>query len=382
MKLIWSLGISGTLKGDGVKVSFIRTDGLKLKDIGPDLFLPYPEALKFKILHARNILSRLVSQYNHFGLTAARQRVTVPARLDPSLLDVARESSDWSIQAAKILIQQSHISPALIGFNGQPVFTLHKNNIQQAVTYENNIQQQLSDIFNCPVVYDFGSLDFAYAESEDPLLGIYYQALLQFSGEQSLMQNNTAIIDINAITNVTILKDNQKAISFDAGPGSILVDEFIQRNFQKDNDFLGSMAQKGSIITSTIHAWLKDIFLQKSPSKYLDIESYWKFLNSCQYLLPVDSVATLTALTVEMILYGLKPYKDIKNLILLGTNAHNRFINTMLSRHFKIIHPESIGWNPPFLESQQYAYYAANALHTLSFQEEKKHTQINQLLSA
>lgn len=359
MQLIWALGVSGTLDGSGVKASFVQTDGDKIAALGPSVFLPYPEALRRKVAAC----GRWTEQHGgtrRCRLSTLCQRSTCMPEGEPLFSSVTKDCGAWCMQAVQAAVQEFGQRPGVIGFNGQPIAALHPNCLQQVVTFSRDLPGALSERFQSPVVYDFNNL--GPRERSIPLIAHYHRALARFAPPDNDYETPIAVIDMGDIAHITALLPATRMISFDAAPGGMLINELMQRCFQRPGDPFGELTQKGEAQNVLVEEWMGlpcfNDPRRRTPLQRADLRP---LLNHCMdRLAPLDTLASLAALTSRLLVRQLREL-EIQKIVLLGEYAHHQIIATALARHGSIFWAKNLGWETDFMESGQYAYYAARS---------------------
>ena len=135
-------------------------------------------------------------------------------------------------------------------------------------------------------------------------------------------------INIGGIANLT-LWDNKKLISFDTGPGNVLLDIYMQTIFKKKFDVDGQLSSKGKSNQNIINIFLKNEFFKKPFPKSLDRMEFSEFITKIKTynLNHVDNLATLTGITIETINKGIKD-TNIKprTIVIMGGGANNKYL--------------------------------------------------------
>src|SRR5690606_6471897 len=112
----------------------------------------------------------------------------------------------------------------------------------------------ISELTGLPVIGDFRTADMAAGGQGAPLLSYFDMAFLQDKNAGRAIQN------IGGIGNVTYLppSGSDDVISFDTGPGNVLIDRAVQiiTDGQKNFDNDGEIARKGKIQYEIIEKWL------------------------------------------------------------------------------------------------------------------------------
>jgi anhydro-N-acetylmuramic acid kinase len=148
-----------------------------------------------------------------------------------------------------------------------------------------------------------------------------------------------AVQNIGGIANVTYLRAGARPedlLSFDTGPGNLLIDEAMRRLTGGNEQFdpSGSWAARGKVCQPLLAELMRHPYLERRPPKTTGREDFGSRLVDeavgratelgCS---PEDLVATLTAFTVECIrlhfVRDLAPRGPLDEVILSGGGTHN-----------------------------------------------------------
>jgi anhydro-N-acetylmuramic acid kinase len=216
-------------------------------------------------------------------------------------------------------------------------------------------------------VYDFHETDIENGGNGRPLSPVFYRAMIRFSTCRELMDDKqtVAVVNTDDMANVTIVGPRDELVAFDAGPGSALVNEYIQRCFQKSDDRFGELACKGEVVENVVNRWM-DMSCLNIGRKSFDLSDFMDCLNyATKALIPVDCVASLTALTAKLIIKSISEYNNIGIIVLTGRERRNEFLKTLLNRSYSIIPADYLQWDEDFGDAEQCAFYAVRSLFSM-----------------
>ncbi|MCF6137734.1 anhydro-N-acetylmuramic acid kinase [Pseudalkalibacillus berkeleyi] len=224
-------------------------------------------------------------------------------------------------------------------------------------------------------VGDFRPNDMAYDGQGAPLVPFVDRLL--FSHETK----NRILLNIGGISNLSVVpaisEINREVSAFDIGPGNVLIDGAVRRLTGKTFDENGDLAKKGTIHDKLLESLIEeDQFLQIKPPKSTGRELYTedrlgqilmkaKTLN----LSMEDTIATITAYTVEMIVQSLSLYihkeHTIDQLIVSGGGAYNEAIMDGLrnSLPYKVSKMDDISFNGDAKEAIAFTILGNQFLH-------------------
>jgi 1,6-anhydro-N-acetylmuramate kinase len=342
MKMVWSLGLSGNLKG--IQSSLLYTNGVRVDSYSYSMFTPYSPSFKEKLVKLQCSVS--------FD--------------ENKICELSEEFTDWSIQVSKTIVGKTRKIPSVIGFYGQSVL-VNRLNTGHIVRLGN--AAPLRDNLKIPVVSDFYNKDSDYCESNAFLGAAYYQGIIQRAKTIGLLaqSSNVVVLDISNKTRITVI-DSEKSypIILESAVGLGIVNEFTQRVFQTF-DTNGSMASRGEISNKLLNKWLSEYDDITFLSNSFDCSTRLrKYIDTCaRELYPLDGIATLITFIVQVIEKMLQPYSDINIAILIGHGAQNYFLRNVLSRIFRVLLASDIAWDDQFKKSEQAAYNALRCLLSL-----------------
>ena len=232
----------------------------------------------------------------------------------------------------KIGIKKEDI--ALISYQGPILY------YNPPLCIELSIPSILSEGFGIPVISHLRAQDIAAGGRGAPL-SPYVDYLLFHSKEKGRIIQN-----IGGIANLTAIFRDSKVdgiISFDTGPGNMIIDYLTKSFFEKPYDKDGAIAKKGNVNEDLLE-WLMDHpYIKKSPPKTTGREVFGKLFgdkiiqkSKAYSILPEDIIATVTAFTVESIATNYErfvfPYGKIDEVILGGGGVFNKTLVDMLKK--------------------------------------------------
>lgn len=419
-----SLGITGSRDDNGIKAALLCSDGEIIVEKYGSLYLPYSNDLKTKISTAKIEMFKL---YNHsngppYNKAKLLSRLVVHPSKKKLIDELSMEITQWCVQVAKRILQRTDKKADIIGFNGHPLLLKEGTKDSAPMAYNLGLPSILAEETKAITVFDFHDADIELGGRGVPLVPIFYNSLFRYAACRGFIEEKqtVAIVSLDEMANVTVLNSFGAIESFCAGPGNVLVKEYVQRVFQRSNDSLGILANKGDIIEKIVNMWIEDKILplkvhnkikiqqanierktrSKKPKKKKATKSGWEtyWLNkfdvsaeNCQnaegdeawqkedltfrdfldclelasrVLTPVDCVATLSAFTAQAVSFVLnKRYGNlIRTIVLTGSERKNVFIKTALSKSYNVVVSDDISWDENFMEAEQYALYAVRSL--------------------
>lgn len=221
----------------------------------------------------------------------------------------------------------------------------------------------------CQVVSNFRVMDIAAGGQGAPLVS-YPDYLLFRDG-----QLNVVLQNIGGIANLTYLPKGCTAddvLSFDTGPGNMMIDEVTQRYFGKPYDSEGKIARSGRVIESLLDKLMQDTYLTLQPPKSTGREHFGKqYVNKIIESLdssvrPQDILATFTHFVAESIVYHYKKHLGpIDRVIVSGGGSYNTYLLECIQQRMncEVITMESFKENSNAKEAIAFALLGYETLH-------------------
>ena len=336
------INVLGTMSGtsfDGIDISTIITDGIKIYDYGKNFYFKYP----------KNITEQLLKLSN-YELNVYENKI----------LSEELSLKITNFYSQKILSFPNIEKINLIGFHGQ---TIYHNPLEKTSIQLGNAQL-LSNILKKPVISDFRSNDLIHGGQGAPLAPIYHKYIIK----ELKTSFPTCFLNIGGISNLTYM-DEKKLIAFDTGPGNCLINDLMKVFFNKDFDRNGDVAFSGKINTKILNELNTDNFFKLTYPKSLDRQyfaNYIKKLIQCQNAKNlITTISEFTALTISNSLKLLPNYP--KNIIVSGGGAKNNYIIKRLKKHTKckIEILNSANFDPDFVEAQLIGFLSVRSIRDL-----------------
>ncbi len=308
-------GMSGT-SSDGVTVALIRTRGTYIeKKIE---FLDYVD-----IKYPENIRRDIFSLY--------------PGKKF-DIIDIAKtrhKVMGFYINAIERLLQKAKISReevSLISYQGPILY------YNPPLCMELSGPSEIKDAFGVPVVSHLREQDIAAGGRGAPL-SPYVDYLLFYNKDKGRIIQN-----IGGIANLTAIFPNSsidKIISFDTGPGNMVIDYLVNKLFGRPYDKNGEIAKRGRANKDLLHWLMSHPYIEKNPPKTTGRELFGeefgkRVISKAKYLdiSKEDLIATVTLFTAETIVLNYKkfifPYGKIDEVILGGGGVYNKTLVGMI----------------------------------------------------
>jgi anhydro-N-acetylmuramic acid kinase len=334
------IGIMSGTSLDGVDVALAAFEDARCELIATH-FLPYPDALKCKLLALHE---------------------PSPNELEASIL-LGNQLAVLYAQAVNALLKSAHKKASdisAIGCHGQTI--RHRPELGFTLQIGNNAL--LAELTGISVVGDFRSRDIAAGGQGAPLVPAFHLAL--FGSKQV----NRALINIGGIANITYLGSNGEVLGFDSGPGNMLIDSWTKLRLGKDYDADGAWAATGVVHESLLFDMLSEPYFALPPPKSTGrdlFNDHWlKQHLLYPHLRSQDVARTLVALTAHSIHSAITRHcADVSEVYLCGGGAHNSLLKNSLQDllgDIKIASTKDLGIDVDWVEAVAFAWLAKQSL--------------------
>ena len=332
------IGIMSGTSMDGTDAVLIRMQGNQWLGALAHAFTPYSDDLRQELLNLQNIGDNELHRSNILSQTLSR----LYAQTVHTLL------SEQNLPAEAV---------TAIGCHGQTVRHApeHGYSIQLA---DLPLLAELTGIFT---IGDFRSRDLASGGQGAPLVPAFHQALFQHP------QETRVVLNIGGISNISVLPPQQAAFGFDTGPGNMLMDAWMQHNWQQSYDRDGQRAAQGTILPDLLDNLLDHPYFRRPHPKSTGRELF--SLNWLQGRLkggkkPEDVLRTLvryTAQTIHTAVDTAAP--DTRNLYVCGGGIRNPVLMQDLADLFSpavgLNSTAALHLDPQWVEAAAFAWLAA-----------------------
>tara|TARA_R110002124_G_scaffold63652_2_gene174337 strand:+ start:2533 stop:3654 length:1122 start_codon:yes stop_codon:yes gene_type:complete len=253
-----------------------------------------PKLLKFKTVEYSEELRgriRAIQSQREINLQEVCVLHTELAHLHAGL--VLEALKEWELQADQIDLIASH---------GQTIY--HYPNKKMNSTLQIIDGDHIAEKTGIITISDFRQKHAAQGGEGAPLAQIMDEALFQSESKNRLLLN------LGGIANFTWLaasKNNKEVVTSDIGPANTLINEAMQKHFDKPFDEDGKIAAKGKVHSELLKYLLLEPFFRKAFPKTTGQEDFnldlvEELMEGYQIeLKPQDLVATLTHLTIQSI---------------------------------------------------------------------------------
>ena len=337
------LTILGTMSGtslDGIDLSVVETNGKELKRCNIQEVIKFDKSIKIKLLKFIKAFS--LSKISDIEFHQIDDLITK--------------------EYIKAIEKMNIVSKCdFIGFHGQTVFHDPKN----SKTIQLGNAKLISNHFKKPIVYEFRKNDLENGGQGAPIAPIYHKFLI----ENYNFNLPGCILNIGGIANLSYW-DNKTLLGFDTGPGNILLDKYMQENFNKSFDENGLYSSIGNSDQKILEVVLNNNYFQKKFPKSLDSQA---FINEYKYIIShlnnaYDIMSTLLDFTVLSIKKGINILPKKPNCIsITGGGFFNKELLKRLDKTLET-NINSNFWDQKlnnFLEADMIGYLTARKIYNL-----------------
>ena len=246
-KIFKVIGIMSGTSMDGLDFSLMETDGKKHISIICEKSYFYTNSYKYK-------LKKIIESYNLNKKTNKLQNQKLVTEKFIQLIN-------------KFIIEYKINKQTIdfIGLSGQTIY--HNPKKKKTIQYGSckDIQKKVK----INVIGNFRKNDIKNGGQGAPIGAFYHKYIIE------TFSNNSAIINIGGISNISFLKNN-KLFAFDVGPGNSLIDDLMMHFYKKNYDLNGKIAFTGNVNKIIISKILNDVFYSMNYPKSLDRQYFNK----------------------------------------------------------------------------------------------------------
>ncbi|MBP6345594.1 anhydro-N-acetylmuramic acid kinase [Neisseriaceae bacterium CLB008] len=262
----------------------------------------------------------------------------------------------------KLLTEQQINRQAIraIGCHGQTI----RHNPAQGYTLQSVDLALLAELTGIDVVGDFRSRDLAAGGQGAPLVPAFHQALFAHP------QQHRAILNIGGIANITVLAPDQSAFGFDTGPGNMLMDAWVQQQWQCHYDEGGQKAASGQVLPALLTALLAHPYFAQTPPKstgrdLFSLDWLQPFLSGTEQ--PQDVLRTLLEYTALTIAEAVQTHAThTQTLFVCGGGLNNGLLYNRLKTllpQISLSDTAELALHPQWVEAAAFGWLAAQLIH-------------------
>lgn len=339
-----AIGLMSGTSLDGVDAILVKIEKGKFEEL-KFITYPYDKDLKDKIMRNLSDESAKLSEVSSLNFEIAEKFV--------SAIDMLLDGTMHKYQDIDFV--SSHGQTIWHDPYGVRCANAHPNTLQigsaSLISYKTGIK----------VVSNFRAKDICAGGQGAPLVPFSEYFLYKSKKENRVFQN------IGGISNCTYIPKTLEVddvISFDNGPGNIMIDYFTNKYFGMPYDKDGAFAQKGKIISEFLDYLKKDEYVYLPYPKSTGREKYSKeFMEELVLKFSLDRqrkedvIRTITEFTAFAISYSyLHILPKVDKVIISGGGSHNKFLLDRIRKYtsLNVITGDEFGINSDSKEAMAF----------------------------
>ena len=325
---------------DGVDAVLAAFDTPDRARILHHLWHPYPEDLRQAVL-----------DLHHPGWHDLDRALRLSGRLAAFYADTT-----------SCLLRQTGVLPeaiAAIGCHGQTL----RHQPADGLSLQLNQPARLAELTGITVVADFQSRDIAAGGQGGPIAAAFLAANLRSA------ERHRVLVKVGGIASITDLPPEGPVRGFDCGPGTLVMDAWVKRQWGCDYDPAGSLAAQGRVLEGLLQVLLVHPYFAQSPPKSASRDTFtaeWLERELSGKEREEDVLATLLQLTVRCIANGIRNHcPGAQEVWLYGSGAHNEELVRQLGVYLpalSIDRSDGLGMSVDALEACAMAWLARQTL--------------------
>ena len=308
----------------------------------------------------------------------AAKTAEIPSRLRATLKNLAHKIDDDVMQVGLADAELGSVIGAAIadflretGVDAQDVTAIgsHGQTIRHHPDAAHPFTVQIGDpsrIVECTgitTVADFRRRDIAAGGEGAPLVPLFHHALFGVPDE------DTVVLNIGGIANITLLETTGGVTGFDTGPGNALLDAWVRKERNEAFDEDGRWAATGRVDEALLDNLMTDEFIRRHPPKSTGKEHYHLAFIEAHIehssIAPADVQATLLAFTARSIAFAIEQWASPRaRVVVCGGGRLNAALMESLGRALSggVSTIEERGFDGDAIEAAAFAWLAARTL--------------------
>lgn len=345
--------MTGTVLDGYIDVALLKSDGERIEEFGHYSLEPYTEGTVDLLKETLQVA--LEWQFNG----------PEPAIFASTEQRITEEQSE----AVSTVLGRDGLKPediSVIGFHGQSVLHRAASNGSSGRTRQLGSGQQMAEHLGIPVAWDFRSADVAAGGQGAPLAPIYHKALLDLALSENKISDNTAILNLGGVANISWFGDNNQIVAFDTGPANAPINDWVARHTSLRMDDEGRYAAAGQLHETRLNELLEHPYLSAAYPKSLDRFDF--SASMAEGLNLEDGARLLTAFSACAVGKALDMLPSRPNLLVLcGGGRHNPSLVDAIEKlaHVNVVDADDIGWRGDAIEAECFAFLAERVLRGL-----------------
>lgn len=346
MQDFWAIGLmTGTALDGFADVALIKTDGIKIKELGEFCLVPYSN-------ERRDILSKAVHEALIWQFKGDEPEIFAQAR--EVITEIYIDAIEYLISISKIKREDINY----IGAHGLTVLHIPPHDGKKGKTLQLLDGHKIANATGIKCVWDFRNNDVMHGGQGAPLAPIYHAALLQYAN----IEAPAAMLNLGGVANLTYWNGGNDVAAFDCGPANGPINELVELNSLGTYDKDGALAAKGKVHQDIIDKVLSSEWFTAPYPKSLDRYDYSAKI--VEGLDIYDGCATLSALVAQAISKGLDLFAERpKVLVAAGGGRKNPKLIEDIQRYanVKVVNADDINMRGDAVEAECFGFLAVRS---------------------
>lgn len=315
-------------------------------------------------------ISALHTQFSPFdsNLRQALQDLAEAADWEPdTYYRIQHNLSEQYAEAVNQLLNKANASRTeitTIACHGQTL--RHRPGLPTPYTVQAVNGALLAELTDISVITDFRARDMAAGGEGAPLAPAFH---FHFFAKQ---YPQAGVVNIGGFANLTCWDQSGAVTGYDTGPGNVLLDGWMRREFNKDFDNSGELCSAGAIHPELLQELLRDPYFAKPAPKSTGREYFhmaWLLpkLASHQPIAAADVLTTLAELTAVTIANEIST-RQLNTVFICGGGVNNRHLMQRLRELLpasRIDSSTQAGIDPDYMEAIAFAWFGYQTLNNL-----------------
>ncbi len=272
-------------------------------------------------------------------------------------------------EAVNALLEKTNCtkeSITAIGNHGQTVF--HKPSGNAPFTLQLGDANIIATLTGIDTVADFRRKDMALGGQGSTLVPAFHQSIFESK------QSSVVVLNIGGISNISVLRPNQKVIGYDTGPGNMLMDAWCLRHTHQAFDKDAIFAMQGEVNGPLLDGLMQEPYLAlqapKSTGRELFNLPWLDAILTKHDVSKQDVQHTLCEYTALTIANEVNRYQvgNQPELLVCGGGAYNPLLMQRLCQllpDWAVMPTDEKGVDSNNMEAMAFAWLAYRRIHNL-----------------
>jgi anhydro-N-acetylmuramic acid kinase len=333
------IGVMSGTSLDGIDTSLVEFESTFKFTVLETHFTPYSEELRQRINHTAQNNDALFSNEDH----------ELHIDLAPIYANACKE----------LLIKSGFSKSDVVGIANHGQTVKHEPSAPRPYSLQLGDAQILANLSEMTVFSQFRQADLAAGGQGAPLMPAFHSAWLGSSFDR---YESVFVLNLGGIANISKL--GQPTLGFDTGPGNVLLDQWIEKNHNKQFDINGDWASTGTVNQSLLANLLQDPYFalnypKSTGTDYFNLDFLYRIEPKLDQFNSADVQSTLVSLTAHSIASEVERFGSIGVIYVCGGGARNSALLNVLDQRlntYKIETTDTIGLPSDWVEAVGFAW--------------------------